>query len=264
AGAWCGGGGGGGAAVAGGGRSGRRPLPPAGRGARGGGASELEAVAAGDELVVGPAAGLAVERRVGVGARAGSRTAPLLLRTGSARALSRRRLRIRPLSRSGGAAIVGRGHRRGMVLSLRRSRALLARVRRDRLAALPVLLGAERLLQPVLDRRRGSGERASGALLAFARCPTVLVLAAGPLGAGRHQQPVGTVVRPAGRDEVDAAVADDGVRRGWSERRRQHDDHGERAERRDGGCEDTDRHDIGHHLLRAPRRHGLEILPYQE
>src|SRR5262245_33050429 len=165
------------AIAVGGRRIGPRAHVPAVPRAHAGCDPELEAVAAGDELVVGPAARLAVERRVGVGARAGSRTAPLLLGTGSARALSRRRLRIRPLSRSGGAAIVGRGHRRGMVLSLRPSRALLARVRRDRLAALPVLLGAERLLQPVLDRRRGSGERASGALLAFARCPTVLVLA---------------------------------------------------------------------------------------
>src|SRR5262249_52382680 len=126
-----GGGGAGGPPAAGGRPRGPGPLPPAGPRAHGGGDPDLEAVAAGAELV-GPAAGLAVERRVGVGARAGSRTAPLLLGTGSARALSRRRLRIRPLSRSGGAAIVGRGHRRGLGLSLRRSRAPLARVRRDR------------------------------------------------------------------------------------------------------------------------------------
>src|SRR5262249_49065212 len=61
-----GGGGGGGGLAGGGGRTGPGALPPAVPRAHAGGDSELEAVAAGDELVVGPAAGLAVERRVGV------------------------------------------------------------------------------------------------------------------------------------------------------------------------------------------------------
>jgi hypothetical protein len=69
--------------------------------------------------------------------------------------------------------------------------------------------------------------------------------------------PLARVVR---RRDVDAAVAHEDARRGRAQRRCHHDDHGQRAERRDGGGEDAYRHHIGHDLRGTPGRHRLDRL----
>ena len=225
---------------------------------------ELEAVAAGRDLVVG----LAVERRVGVGARAGAAAT-------SAPSLDRAR---HPVARVAGPSAPARlastlrpraRRRPGVPVGARScARAPGAPPAASRSAA-PGSPASQRSSTPsaccsqswsVAERPRALGSSVVGSVAP----PRPSRLRRRVLGAGCHQEPIGAVARFLGGDEVhrgDRRQRRAAAAAGAPARARRP---GQRAERRDGGGERRAGNDLGHDVLGAPARQRVEVLAHEQ